>query len=176
MNKLPKICENLLIQELNDEVLIYDLITNKSYCLNETAKAVFNACDGQQTFADVKLPEEIVYLSLDELKKQDLIKGDYASPFAGLSRREAIRKVGLASLLALPVVAVLVAPTAISAASANCSCTAASNLNARTQGCPCVSNNDCCGVCIFNNGSPICSAPTPAAQPTAAACCPRIIV
>jgi hypothetical protein len=172
--KLPKIRENLLVQELNDEVLIYDQSTNKSYCLNETAKIVFEACDGAKTFADVKLPEDVIYLTLDELRKQDLIGSDYISPFAGLSRREAIRKVGTASLLAIPMVAVLIAPTAIAAASVSCSCAAPADLNARIQNCACGSNDDCCGVCLFNGGNPICSAPTAGAQPTAAACCPPL--
>lgn len=78
---------------------------------------MFNACDGEKSFADVKLPEEIVYLSLDELKKQDLIEDDYSSPFVGMNRREIIRKVGLSFAVALPVVTGLLAPTAVQAQS-----------------------------------------------------------
>ena len=68
---LPKIRENLIVQDLADEVLIYDQTTNKSYCLNETAKTVFNACDGKKVFADLNLPEDIIHLSLDELKNNN---------------------------------------------------------------------------------------------------------
>lgn len=115
---LPKIRQNLLVQELTDEVLIYDQATNKSYCLNETAKTVFNACDGEHSVADVSLPKDMIYFSLDELKRQNLIETDYVSPFDGISRREVIKKVGLASMVALPVITGLLAPQASQAASA----------------------------------------------------------
>jgi hypothetical protein len=110
MNKLPKIRENLLIQDLNEEVLIYDKATNKSYCLNETAKTVFNHCDGKKAFVDINLPEDIIYLSLDQLKKHNLLEDDYISPFVGMNRREVIRKVGMGTMVMLPVISALVAP------------------------------------------------------------------
>lgn len=115
--KLPKIKENLLVQNLPDEILVFDINANKSYCLNDTAKIVFNACDGVKTFNDVNLSEEIIYLSLDELKKNDLIQDDYGSPFAGMNRREVIRKIGIASMIALPVISSLSLPTAAAASS-----------------------------------------------------------
>ncbi|HZH35571.1 MAG TPA: hypothetical protein VEX64_12070 [Pyrinomonadaceae bacterium] len=38
---IPKARENdLVVQELKDEVLIYDLKINKAYCLNETSAAI----------------------------------------------------------------------------------------------------------------------------------------
>lgn len=170
---------DILVQSLNGETLIYDLKTNKSYCLNSTSAVIFAACNGETTLDRLKsehdLPDEIVFLALDELKKNNLIKDDFISPFAGMSRREMIRKAGLTSMIALPVVSSLIAPSAISAASAGCTCGAAINTNSRLENCPCSSNNDCCGVCLFNGGNPICSAPTAGAQPTAAACCPPLV-
>lgn len=170
---------DILVQSLNGETLIYDLKTNKSYCLNSTSAIVFAACGGETTIESLKtqhdLPDEIIFLALDELKKNDLIEDEFVSPFAGMSRREMIRKAGLASMIALPVVLSLIAPSATSAASASCTCASASNGNDRLEGCVCASNNDCCGVCLFNGGNPICSAPTAGAQPTAAACCPPLV-
>jgi len=32
---------DIIVQELNDEVLIYDLQIDKAYCLNETLNALF---------------------------------------------------------------------------------------------------------------------------------------
>jgi hypothetical protein len=178
--KLPNArTTDILVQSLNGETLIYDQKTNKSYCLNSTSAIVFAACNGETTLEQLKsqhdLPDEIVFLALDELKKNDLIKDEYFSPFAGMSRREMIRKAGLASMIALPIVSSLVAPAATSAASSVCGCGAAANSNARLQNCSCASNDDCCGVCQFNGGNPICSAPTAAAQPNAAACCPPLV-
>jgi hypothetical protein len=39
--------DNLVVQELNGEVLIYDLKVNKAFCLNDTSAQVWQACDGQ---------------------------------------------------------------------------------------------------------------------------------
>jgi hypothetical protein len=124
MNKLPKArTENIVVQTLNDEVLIYDTITNQAFCLNETSARVFNHCDGQTSFDELQrkyqFTGEIIFLALDELKKQNLLASDaeYASPFAGMHRREVIRKVGFATMIALPLISSIVAPAALSAAS-----------------------------------------------------------
>ena len=62
-----------------------------------------------------------------KLKKNKIIEDDqsFVSPFAGMSRREAIRKVGLASMIALPVISSLVASTAAMAQSSSCVATGA---------------------------------------------------
>ena len=36
--------DNLVVQEMNDEVLVYDLDSNKAVCLNETAAIVWKSC------------------------------------------------------------------------------------------------------------------------------------
>ncbi len=38
----------LVIQELNGEVLIYDLGRNKAFSLNETSALVWQACNGEK--------------------------------------------------------------------------------------------------------------------------------
>lgn len=115
---------NIAVQNLKTEILIYDLSTDKAFCLNETAAKVFNACDGRTTFAELQndhqLTDEIIYLALDNLKKENLIETDYLSPFAGMTRREVIRRVGLASVIALPIVSGIIAPQASHAASVSC--------------------------------------------------------
>jgi hypothetical protein len=65
------------------------------------------------------VPEEVVWLALDQLKKENLLEngGEIPTKFSGMSRREVIRKVGLATAIALPVIAGLVAPTAAQAQS-----------------------------------------------------------
>lgn len=66
------------------------------------------------------MTDEIIFLALDGLKKEKLLEDNsqYVSPFAEMNRRAVIRKVGLASLIALPVISNLIAPTAGQAASA----------------------------------------------------------
>lgn len=122
MTLLPKAkSDNIVVQNLKDETLVYDLTTNKAFCLNATSAKVFNHCDGIQTFGDLKaehqLTDEIIYLTLDELQKNNLLAEEYVSPFVGMNRREVIKKVGLASMIALPVISSLIAPPATAAAS-----------------------------------------------------------
>ena len=122
--RLPKNRTDLLVRDLQDEILIYDLRNDKSYCLNSTAGIVFNACDGKNTLEDLKkrtnLTEDIIRLSLDDLRKQNLIEAGDVSSFTGMSRREAIRRAGLATMIALPVISALVAPHPAHAASGGC--------------------------------------------------------
>ena len=40
--------QGLVVQEMPDEVLIYDLDTNKAHCLNQTAAFVWKSCDGKK--------------------------------------------------------------------------------------------------------------------------------
>jgi hypothetical protein len=114
---------NIVVQEMNGEILIYDLSTNKVFCLNETSAQIYRSCDGKTTFAELKekfnFDEDFIFLALDELKRLNLLQQtqNYRSSLAGMSRREAVKKVGLGTLLALPVITSLVAPQAIQAQS-----------------------------------------------------------
>jgi hypothetical protein len=135
--------EDLVVQELNGEVLIYDLRKNKAFCLNETSALVWQACDGNNSISDIgeKIgSEDIVWLALDELKKERLIEDGTspASKFNGMSRRDVIKKIGIGSVIALPVVASLVAPAAAHAQS----CFA--------LGASCTTSSQCCSTCCKN--------------------------
>ena len=44
--------ERLLVEELPDEVLVYDLDREKAHCLNRTAALIWNHCDGRTTVED----------------------------------------------------------------------------------------------------------------------------
>ena len=115
--------EGIVVQDLDEETLAYDLVTHKAYCLNQAASLVYRACGAKSSFEELKrkheFTDEIIFLALDELKRANLLEGDgpYVSPFAGMSRREAIRRFGLASMIALPAISSLVVPTAAHAQS-----------------------------------------------------------
>lgn len=147
MAKLPESRRTeIVIQEVDDEIMIYDLKIDKMLCLNKTAAIIWNACDGKMAFDELKsrhnYSDEIIYLALDELKSRNLLAEGYDSPFTGINRRQLIRKIGLASMTMLPMVSSMIAPTAARAASglrANCTgCTAPSQ---------CTSNNCLNNVC-----------------------------
>lgn len=148
--------EDLVVQELNDEMLIYDLKKNKAFCLNATSAMVYGFCDGTKSVSDISkavgtklnLPvtDELVWLALDQLRDENLLENNrkLESKFEGFSRREAIKKVGLASVIALPVVSSLVAPTA---ASAQSGCTpVGGSCGAGQPGC-CPGSTCIAGVC-----------------------------
>ena len=120
---------NLVEQEVDGELLIYDLESNKAFCLNQASSLIWQACDGNRTVAQIndllgkqlqaRTDEDIVWLALDQLSKENLIDPpvDLETKFAGMSRRQVIKKIGVGSMIALPMVASLVAPTAIHAQS-----------------------------------------------------------
>lgn len=156
--------EGLVIQEMPDEVLVYDLDENKAFCLNPTAAEIWKACDGRKSVADIarELPqgkdqdsrENVVWLALDQLREKNLITNDISSRFAGQSRREVLKQVGLATALALPVVAMLTFPKSVSA-EGPC---APSNVCAPGSA-GCLSGETCCPTA----GEPQCVGPgTPA--------------
>lgn len=145
MNKLPAArTADIIEQKLDSDLLIYDLRVNKAYILNETSGTVFNACDGATSLSELcerqNYSPELVYLALDELWKNKLIEPgeDYVSPLEGMNRREVIRRIGISTLAALPLISSLTAPPAVAAASAICTpnapgCTTRGNRYITTQ-------------------------------------------
>ncbi len=120
--KLPQArTKDIIEQDHNKETLIYDLTINKAFNLNETSTIVYKACGENATFDDLKqkhkFTDDFILLALDELKRNNLLAEDYISPFESTSRRELIKKVGLTTMFALPIITGLVAPKAINAAS-----------------------------------------------------------
>lgn len=142
--------EGLVIQELADEVLVYDLQRHKAHCLNHTAAWVWKHCDGRATVAEMarllqaesKAPhnEGIIWLALEQLERDHLLSGRIPHPSATprLSRRELVGQLGLVAAIALPLVTSIVAPTASQAASC------------LQQGASCSSGSQCCSGICFN--------------------------
>ncbi len=124
--------EGLVIQEMPEEVLVYDLDTNKAHCLNQTAAFVWKSCDGRNSVADITklvgddagndVPEDLVWLAIDQLSEKNLLANNLKADFGGTTRREVIKKIGLAAVIGLPLVASLTAPTSVLAAT-SCVCT-----------------------------------------------------
>jgi hypothetical protein len=142
--------ENLIVEELPDEVLVYDLNTDKAHCLNRTAALIWKNCDGGKTEGDIaallqhelKTPMsiQVVMLGLEELAGYGLLKEDAsAPPKVRVSRRRLIQNLGLTAAIALPVIMSISAPAAAQAASTADPCIA----NPREVGCPCTFDSDC---------------------------------
>jgi len=156
--------DSLIVKELPDETLVYDTQRDKAHCLNSTAALVWKNCDGKKTVdqlrelmeqdAGARVPEEMVWLALDQLKQFSLLETPVTQPprFANMSRRQMIRVAGTAAIAA-PVILSIIAPRAAEAQSL-------------------LPPGSCCGspgVCASNNcnQTPTCVGPP---QPSTKAC------
>ena len=139
--------DELIVQEMAEEVLVYDQRRHQAHCLNETAALVWRSLDGASTASDiaarlsrqrgVTIESAMVQLAVEELRRNGLLHGPVAANGkSGLSRREMMKRVGIGAAVALPVVVSIVAPNAAQAA------------NCLTSGQPCTSSAQCCsGLC-----------------------------
>jgi Coenzyme PQQ synthesis protein D (PqqD) len=161
-NQLPRARqEHLVMQDLPDELLIYDLERHRAYCLNRTAALVWQSCDGKQTVEEMArvlekkiahpVNEHLVWFALEQLSRYRLLEEQIELPILGerMTRREMARRLGFATAALVPFITAIVAPTAAQAAT----CAA--------LGIPCLTNGRCCsklcmnGVCVcIANQSP----------------------
>lgn len=121
----------LVVQEVPQEVLVYDLESDKAHCLNQTAAMVWKACDGKTSVSEIAgligsqtggtVSDDLVWLAIDQLNEHSLLETEVKSRFAGESRRQVLKRIGLASMVALPIIASLAAPTSV-LASTSCNC------------------------------------------------------
>jgi hypothetical protein len=153
---------DILVQEVDDELLIYDLRINKAYCLNHTSALVFQLSDGAKTASEISelmsqklgilVSEDLVWLALQDLEKENLLgnSDELTGVLANLSRREIVKKAGLASMAALPIIASIIAPGAAAAQSTSPSVRCASPAECPSGNCAMTSflpvGSFCCPV------------------------------
>jgi hypothetical protein len=127
----PKARTNdIVVQKLANETLIYCRQRHRASYLNEFAGAVFDRCDGRTSPADIAhsissvrdhtVDERAVWLALDQLSRSDLLEDRIVMPpsvLAGASRRHVLKALGLSSAAAIPAVATILVPSASYAAS-----------------------------------------------------------
>jgi len=151
---LPRMREQgLVVDELPDEVLVYDLDRHKAHCLNRTAALVWRRCDGKTRPAEIArrlqgeldqpFNEDLVWLALRQLNQINLLAEPVGLPpkLAGMSRREMVRTLGIAAAVAVPLVTSIVSPTAVQAST----CT--------PKGGGCTTSSQCCSK-LCNPGGP----------------------
>jgi hypothetical protein len=146
----PRARVDCLSREFGDELLVYDQQRNVGHCLNPTAAAAWKLCDGKKSTSEVAkiltqqlstpVNESVVLLAVEELSKARLLVGT-EKLVRRTSRRDAIRTLGIAGAITLPLVTSLVAPTPARAASC------------LHNGMPCISGVQCCsGTCGATSG------------------------
>jgi hypothetical protein len=146
-NPMPKAkTERLIVREIDDETLVYDMGRHAATCLNEFAAKVWRQCDGQTSVAGIAAAlaedEGAVWLALHKLNKSKLLVEAIALPQdmrTGKTRREIASQMGLGAAVAA-VASIVISPAA---AQQQASCGQA--------GMPCMQNSDCCGGLVCNN-------------------------
>jgi Coenzyme PQQ synthesis protein D (PqqD) len=115
--------DRFIVEQLMNEVMIYDKTRNKAFCLNDKAAFVWQHCDGKTTVADLatllqqRSPEPVdaavIQFALETLATDGLLEPlSYQSLLPpGLTRRNLIQKFGLSAAMSLPVVTALLVAT-----------------------------------------------------------------
>jgi hypothetical protein len=142
----------LIVQEADDELLVYDLERDKACCLNHSAAAVWKRCDGRTTPTEIArllqkeigapIDEKFVWLALESLGRDHLLERRLKWPDAipRISRRTAIGRIGLGAAIALPLVISITAPSPVQAATC------------RQSGQSCTTSVQCCSNLCQGNG------------------------
>lgn len=163
----------LVIQELSGETLVYDLEIDKAHCLNQTAAWVWRWCDGKNSIDDItrlfgersggSIEKDLIRLALDGLNRSNLLENERLPVLSQQTRREAVKRIGLAAVVALPIITSLAAPSAAQAGSvcnsgASCSCAAVGGVNPTS--CAPASASGCnvnCTSCGGTVGNQVCA-------------------
>jgi Coenzyme PQQ synthesis protein D (PqqD) len=138
--------EGLVVEEIGDELLVYDLDTDEAHSLDPVAAAIWRACDGTTTTADIaarlNLDEGAVQATLKHLGELNLLTGEARVVAVTHSRRAVLRRglvAGAAGAVAIPVIRSIVAPATADAISV-CQATI-------PFGSPCAHNCECTDGC-----------------------------
>jgi hypothetical protein len=173
----------LIVRELDEETIVYELETDRAHCLNPISAAVWKHCDGRTTVAEMvdilretqqdPVAEDTVWQAVLQLAQYELLEEQVSRPTHGsMSRREWMKRTGLTAAVALPLITSLTVPSAYAAGA---SCITAGNPCTTAAACcsgltcgpahtccipngdsfmPCTSSNQCCnGSCHSLPGS-----------------------
>jgi hypothetical protein len=161
MRTMPRARQaGLIVRELDDETLIYDVDTDKAHCLNQTAALIWKHCDGTSAVSQIcevlsqtmetTIDQKVVWYALEQFNKDRLLEEKIEPPaafmIAGMSRRQMVRTLGLAAMVAIPLVTSIVVPTAVQAGT---SCIGDGN--------PCPTGSGCCPGLFCFGKPPTCN-------------------
>jgi hypothetical protein len=145
--------EDLIVESLDGELLVYDTERDRAHSLNAVAAAVWEACDGvrdpRAIAAEAGVTEDDVWRALSQLDERRLLDGDLPRRMSGpeYSRRQAVRRVGLigaSAAFAAPLVKSIVVPTAADAGFQSCVPEGQACANFDGEGCNTSTFPPCC--------------------------------
>jgi len=145
--------DGLVIEDLGEELLLYDRERHIANCLSPIAVRIWQHCNGERDITQLaqlaRADESTVVAALSEMREKDLLDGEPAlmqSAISGESRREAIVRVaryGAAAAGASMIVSATASTPAMAASKGGCF---------ESHG----SKHSCCGcndgTCINNTG------------------------
>lgn len=115
---------NLVVEELHNEILIYDSENVQASCLNPTAALVWKYADGKTSVSEIaskmsvdlgsKVDPRVVYYALEQLDKRNLVieRGTMPTQYKQMSRRDFLVKAGIVgAAVMIPVIIAVTAPT-----------------------------------------------------------------
>jgi len=113
----------LVVEDLGTELMIYDQKRNRAFCLNQKAAFVWRHCDGRTTVGEIAaklaqssdetVNEKVVQFALQSLFQDGLLEPSTFEPVVpvGMTRRQVIQKIGVRAAVALPLVTALMVAT-----------------------------------------------------------------
>lgn len=146
LSMLPSVRRNnLVVETLGNEILIYDLGNDQASCLNPTASLVWKFADGKTSVAEIAehmsrelgttVDASVVLYALEQLDRKHLLSESFETPPLSkkLTRRDFLVKAGMVgAAVAIPVIISIAAPQPAMAATC------------KASGQPCSTNIECC--------------------------------
>jgi len=115
--------DHFIVEQLMNEVMIYDRKRNRALCLNQKAAFVWQHCDGTTTINELmallqQVSSEPVDGAVIEFALETLAADGLLEPSSfesrvpvGMTRRSLMQKFGLSAAMSLPVVTALLVAT-----------------------------------------------------------------
>jgi hypothetical protein len=145
----------LLVEEVGDELVVYDLDTDLAHLLNRTTAAVWRRCDGATSVKaiakgvgaelGIAASTELVMDAMTQLEQASLLQGGGVSSH-GLSRRQMLKIVGVTAA-AIPVVTTILAPTPAAAVSIGAPIGGTCKFSNDCASCNCQNSTKTCIAC-----------------------------
>jgi Coenzyme PQQ synthesis protein D (PqqD) len=115
--------DQLVVEDLGAELMIYDQKRNRAFCLNQKAAFIWQRCDGKTTVGELAaklahssgeaIDEKVVHFALQSLFQDGLLEPSSFEPVVplGMTRRQVMQKIGVRAAIALPLVTTLMVAT-----------------------------------------------------------------
>lgn len=125
--------ERLVTKTVGDEIVIYDLDTDKAHLLNPASAVLWRLCEKGATVGMLRAAleaelntnghtDELLWTALDDLSKAGLLETDtsFVGRPTGMTRRSLLKKAGIVALAAPAITTILAPPAAAQTTGGTC--------------------------------------------------------